>query len=151
MIRATQLATLCIPVIGLFGPACAQVAGQVQSYGQSGKLYYVYRTPDVTIERYLLTRKMYSGEDGFGYEGDANVVYTYYAGAFETRLISYSVACSGADQTQLEARTYQGDPQSPINSRSVTILKSMLHPTEADKDEYNLYWAACSGVFQKFK
>jgi len=151
MVRAAQLAILCIPVIGLFGPAGAQGVGQVQSYGQSGKLYYVYKTPDVTIERYLLTRQMYSGEDGFGYEGDVNVVYTYYAGAFETRLISYSVACSGVDQNQLEARTYQGDPQSPMNSRSVIVRKSMTKPTEVEKDEYNLYWAVCGGVFQKFK
>jgi hypothetical protein len=114
-------------------------------------LYYAFAKDDASVERYLLTRQSFGNEESSGYNGDINVVYTYYDGAFETRLISYLVNCSAAVPSGLMTMTYQGDQSNPLNSRSVVIDKSTRKPSDAEKDEYDLYWAVCNGVFQKFK
>lgn len=151
MILPTLRAVLASSAIALLSlSAAGQEIGQLQSYGSKGKLYYAFRNDDTTVERYLLSRQSFATEDGSGYQGDINVVYTYYDGAFEMRLISYLVHCFATDPSGIDARTYQGDALNPINSRSVVISKTTRMPSEAEKDEYNLYWAVCSGVFMKF-
>lgn len=141
-------AGLFFGAIVVSGATVAQDSAPVESFGENGKLYHVYRSPQVTEERFLLTRRPFGTEEGSGYEGDIRVVYTYPGDVFETRLVSYVVQCTGE---QIEARTYQGDSQNPINSRSATINETLKHPKLLDKDEYNLYWALCKNVFRKYK
>ena len=115
MTRVTLRALFIFPALMLAVSATSQEIGQLESYGGKGKLYYVFRNDDTTVERYLLSRQSFGTEDGSGYQGDINVVYTYYDGAFETRLISYVVHCRHADQNSIDAMTYQGDALNPIN------------------------------------
>ena len=143
MIRAALRVLFIFPVFVLALSAAAQEIGQLELYGGKGKLYYVFRSGDTTIERYLLSRQSFGTEDGSGYQGDINIVYTYYDGAFEMRLISYVVHCLHPDPSGIDAKTYQGDELNPINSRTVVINKMMRKPSDAEIDE-NAY-ALASG------
>jgi hypothetical protein len=150
--RVGQLAIGSALLVASAGSGSPQiVVGDVQSYGQPGRLFYAFLSADVTIERYLLSKQRFTTEDGSGYQGDINVVYTYYGGAYEDRLISYVVHCISPNPSLIEAMTYQGDIANPINSRSATIQNANKRPNEAERDEYNLYWAVCNNVFNRFK
>jgi hypothetical protein len=124
--------------------ASSEELGDLKSYGQSGRLYSAGQA-----DYYLLSRQSGGTEDSAGYIGQIRIVEKYDGGAYEESIKNYTARCNAFDKRVYVAIVEQGKEFDL--SDSIDIKNPERHPGKAKVAYYNLYWAACRTIFQKFK
>jgi hypothetical protein len=142
--RIHRLAGICLWVALAGNAAVAQERGPLQDYGTDGRLF-----SSGTIDYFLLSRRSYLSEDSGGYDGQVRAVIKHPGGAYEIKLKDYFARCNAPFDHMVYIAW--SDPGQQESTHSVSIKTPTRFPGEAAKESYNLYWAACHNVFQKFK
>jgi hypothetical protein len=131
--------------IGLIvNAASAQERGVPQTYGMDGRQF-----SSGTIDYFMLSRGSYLSEDSSGYEGDVRAVRKYEGGGYQIILKHYIARCVAPFDHMIQI-IWSNVGEEGVGV-SVDIVKPSKFPGEEKKESYNLYWAACNGVFQKFR
>jgi hypothetical protein len=138
------LRLLAAAVVG--GSAICQELGPIERFGADGRLF-----SSGGDDYFLLSRQRYVSEDSSGYEGQVRIVKKYPNGGYEIHMRDYIARCVAPFDKQVyvvwaAAGEMDSKPGEPI---SITNPESL--PNAANKESYNLYWAACHNQFRKFK
>ena len=123
--------------------AHAQELGLLKSYGDDGRFF-----SGGSSDGYMLTRQTYATEDSSGAQGQLRIVKKYPGGGYEEFRKEYVARCRSYDNESYVVIHEIGDAKD-MDSRLVKTPEKL--PGAAAKMAYNLYWAACSEVFNKFK
>ena len=124
--------------------ASAQEVGNLESFGQDGRLYSTSGD-----EYYLLSRQSYTSEDSRGYQGQVRIVKKYPGGGYEIKMKDYVARCFAPfDNMTMVMMREVGQEE---YSETIDIKSSEKTPSASKKDAYNLFWAACQSQFRKFK
>lgn len=126
------------------GAGVAQELGASQTYGSDGRQFSAG-----TIDYFLLSRRSYRSEDSSGYSGEVRAVRKYPGGGYEIKLKDFSARCFAPFDNMTQV--IWSDPGQQGTEHIVSIRRSAKSPGQDNRESYNLYWAACQGVFQKFK
>jgi hypothetical protein len=124
--------------------AAAQEMGAPQTYGTDGRLFSAG-----TIDYFLLSRRSYLTEDSSGYEGQVRAVRKYPGGGYEIKLKDFTARCIAPFDNIVQIAW--SDPAQQGSKHVVPVKNPAKFPRQDAKESYNLYWAACRNVFQKFK
>jgi hypothetical protein len=126
------------------GAAIAQERGTPQTYGPEGRLF-----SSGAIDYFLMSRRSYATEDSSGYDGQVRAVKKYPGGGYEIKLKDYVARCFAPFDNMVQI--VWSDPGQEEIGHVVPIKTPAKFPGQDSKESYNLYWAACHGVFQKFR
>jgi hypothetical protein len=124
--------------------AYGQELGSVKSYGDNGRLF-----SGGSSAAYLLTRQTYATEDSSGAQGQLRIVKKYSGGGYEEFRKEYVARCRSYDSENYVVIHEIGADTKDMDSKPVKTPDK--RPAAAARMAYNLYWAACSDVFNKFK
>lgn len=125
--------------------ASAQEVGELESFGQDGRLYSMG-----SDEFYLVSRQTYGTEDSVGYQGQIRIVKKYPGGGYEIKMMDYIARCRAVDGDTMIMLKDTGKGEDEFTKNMVSVRPEQA-PGAAKKDAYNLFWAACRSQFRKFK
>ena len=126
------------------GAAVAQDLGDIQSYGQDGRLFSKGNS-----DYYLLTRQSAGTDDSAGFVGQVRIVKKYAGGGYEEVTENYMVRCKAINR-RTEVMTFKQE-EKPDSANLIEIDNPDRKPSKNKIAIYNLYWATCREQFAKFR
>jgi hypothetical protein len=138
------IAGLLLGVVAVPGAgSIAQEVGAVKTFGDDGRLFSSGKD-----DYYLLSSKVEDAKD-YGwtdYSGQVRIVRHYPGGGYEIIFEDYSTRCGDAGNSSFVAWLKSENAKPAM----VDVNPLSGRPKDSEKYSYNLYWAVCSGKFQKF-
>jgi hypothetical protein len=139
-------AAACIIAISPFSNSVSsQEMGSLQTFGADGRLFSSGHD-----DYFLLSRQGYATEDSSGYEGQVRIKKNHPNGGYEIIMRDYLARCRSYDR-MVYVVWFDAGERDQGGGHNVDIKNQGASPGSAEKDSYNLYWAACQGQFRKFK